>query len=176
MVNTSRVRLLPQSVDHYRALMEGQRVYEQKYGARMAEGLRDMFCGPEVSAEFHARLADPNSRDDIWRDGFMLLEVAENLIIGSCGFVGPPNREGWVEMAYGIAPAFQGRGYATEAARLLMAEALKDARVREVRAHTLPGPNASTSVLTKCGFVKKDEIVDPVDGAIWRWERKREGA
>jgi [ribosomal protein S5]-alanine N-acetyltransferase len=175
-VNTPRVRLLPQSVDHYRALMEGQGGYEERYGVRMADGLRDLFCGPEVSAEFRARLADPNSRDDIWRDGFMLLEVAENLIIGSCAFVGPPDAEGSVEIAYGIAPPFQGRGYATEAAELLTAEAVKHSSVRAIRAHTLPGPNASTSVLTKCGFVKKDEIVDPVDGAIWRWERKREGA
>jgi ribosomal-protein-alanine N-acetyltransferase len=40
-----------------------------------------------------------------------------------------------------------------------------------VRAHTLPNPNASTRVLTKCGFHRVGEVIDPEDGLVWRWER-----
>lgn len=52
--------------------------------------------------------------------------------------------------------------------------ASKDARVLRIRAHTLPERNASTSVLTKAGFEKLGEVVDPDDGLLWRWERDPE--
>jgi ribosomal-protein-alanine N-acetyltransferase len=49
--------------------------------------------------------------------------------------------------------------------------AARDPRVRLVRAHTLPEPNASTRVLQKCGFVHVGEVMDPEDGRVWRWQR-----
>ena len=78
-----------------------------------------------------------------------------------------------VEIAYGIAPDFQGQGYATEAAQAGIGFAFSCEEVRVIRAHTLPTPNASTRVLLKCGFQRKGEIVDPEDGLVWRWERGR---
>jgi RimJ/RimL family protein N-acetyltransferase len=68
-------------------------------------------------------------------------------------------------------PGSEGRGYATEAAAALVDFAQRDARVRVVRAHTLPERNASTRVLTKCGFELRGEVIDPEDGLVWRWER-----
>jgi RimJ/RimL family protein N-acetyltransferase len=95
-------------------------------------------------------------------------------VIGSVGFKGPPDEAGMVEIAYGIVPVFQGRGYATEAAEACVAFAFGDDRVRLVRAHTLPTFNASTRVLAKCGFAYIGEVVDPEDGLVWRWERGEE--
>ena len=74
-----------------------------------------------------------------------------------------------VEIAYGIVPEHQGRGYATELARALVGYALQSDSVKLVRAHTLPVPNASTSVLTKCGFDFVGEAIEPDDGLVWRW-------
>jgi RimJ/RimL family protein N-acetyltransferase len=48
--------------------------------------------------------------------------------------------------------------------------------VRVVRAHTLPEENASTRVLAKCGFRQVGEMVDPEDGLVWRWEKRRAAA
>ena len=76
------------------------------------------------------------------------------------------------EIAYGIAPAYQGRGYATEAARVLIEFATKDPRVETIRVHTLAETNASTSVLQKCGLKKIGGAVDPENNLpVWRWER-----
>jgi RimJ/RimL family protein N-acetyltransferase len=89
-----------------------------------------------------------------------------------CGFPGPPDSEGVAEIAYGIAPAYQGKGYATEAANALVDFASRDARVKKVCAHTLPETNASTRVLEKCAFKKVGETIDPENNLpIWRWER-----
>ena len=95
-------------------------------------------------------------------------------VIGSCGYKGPPNLEGVVEIAYGVDTDYQGRGYATEAARALVDFAFDDDHVRLVRAHTLPDNGASAQVLTKCGFDQIGEVVDAEDGLVCRWERCRE--
>lgn len=157
---------------HLRALMEGGAVYEEQFGIKVAAGLPEFLAGPEVSEEFLARLraAPP---PDPWKDGFGVVHVAENRLIGLCSFNGPPDEEGAVEISYGIAPGYEGRGHATEAARLIIARAFADARVRMVRAHTLPQENASTHVLRKCGLTHSCELIDPVDGSVWRWEMQR---
>ena len=87
---------------------------------------------------------------------------------------GPPDEQGLVEIGYGIVPKFEGRGFATEAAEALIAFALADERVRTIQAHTLPVANASTRILTKCGFRHIGEVVSPDDGLVWRWELIRE--
>ena len=94
-----------------------------------------------------------------------------NVVIGMCGFTGPPDANGAVELAYGIAPTYQGKGYATEAAAALVAFASADPRVRIIRAHTLPEKNASTRVLEKCGFKKLGEIRDRENNLVWEWEK-----
>jgi RimJ/RimL family protein N-acetyltransferase len=48
-----------------------------------------------------------------------------------------------------------------------------DDRVSLVCAHTLPEANASTRVLTRCGFRRIGEVIDPEDGLVWRWEKER---
>jgi RimJ/RimL family protein N-acetyltransferase len=106
---------------------------------------------------------------DSWMHGFSIVHRDTGRTIGGCGFKGPPV-DGVVEMAYSIDPEHQGNGYATEAAEALTNFALAQ-NVRTVRAHTLPETNASTRVLTKCGFRHVGPVIDPEDGPVWRWER-----
>jgi len=121
-----------------------------------------------VSADWLARVQSPSA--DVWTLGFDLVDRSTEAVIGTCGFTGPPGMDETVEIAYGIDAPYEGKGYATEAAGALTAYAFASGRVRLVRAHTLPETNASTRVLTKCGFRCVGEVVDPVDGLIWRWE------
>ena len=164
--------LLPHTPEHLRALLEGSEVYERRFQIKVADGVRDFLIGPEVSAEFLARL-NSAAAPDPWKDGFGVLHVAENILIGFCSFTGPPTAEEMVEIAYGIAPAYQGRGYATEAAQALIAYALTSGLVRTIQAHTLPRHNASTRVLQKCDFTLLGEVMHPEDGAVWRWELEK---
>ena len=85
---------------------------------------------------------------------------------------GPP-RDGVVEIAYGVAPDFEGRGYATEAARALVDIAFQSSEVKRVIAHTLERTNASSRVLLKTGFQCAGQVIDPEDGAVWKWEYSR---
>jgi RimJ/RimL family protein N-acetyltransferase len=123
----------------------------------------------QVSADWLSQL-QVSAPVDPWVHGFSLVHTATGTAAGSCGFKGPPVA-GVVEIAYGIYPEHQGKGFATEAAEALVTYAFRDSRVKVVRAHTLPGPNASARVLTKCRFRCVGEVVDPDDGLVWRWEK-----
>jgi RimJ/RimL family protein N-acetyltransferase len=163
------VHLYAHTTEHLRALLEGREAYEARFGVKVADGVREFLIGPEVSAEFLAWLKSA-AEPDPWMDGFGVLHVADNTIIGFCSFTGPPTPEGMVEIAYGIAPGYQRRGYATEAARAIVEYAFASGQVHTIQAHTLPEENVSTRVLLKCGFTLTGEIIHPTDGLVWRWE------
>jgi len=129
----------------------------------------------EVSPDWLARVRASTVADP-WTHGFCIVDRATSAIIGSCGYKGPPDPDGVVEIAYGVDPDYQGRGYATEAARALVDFAFDNGGVRIIRAHTLPGNGASAQVLTKCGFEQVGEVVDPEDGLVWRWEQTTDTA
>ena len=170
-LETRSLRLVPHAPEHLRALVKGPECYAQSSGMRPAKGLRDFIVSDDVSPEWLAALESATGADP-WRFGFALVHVESGLVIGNAGFTGPPDAEGMVEIAYGVVPDFQGRGYATEAADALVAWAAKNGRVAIARAHTLPERNASTRVLEKCGFKYVGELMDPTDGLIWRWEKE----
>ena len=104
--------------------------------------------------------------------GFTLVHRATESIVGACGFKGPPGPDGTVEIAYGVAAEHRGNGFATEAAKALVAFAFGNPDVRLVCAHTLEESSASTRVLAKCGFQPVGQVVDPEDGLVWRWEMR----
>lgn len=169
MIETANLRLVPHVPAHLLALIEEPARFERVSGTRAAAGLREFFVSGELSQDFLNGLRTLSGPDP-WRLGFAIMHSEARLVIGSCGFKGPVDSSGMVEIAYGIVPAYQARGYATEAARALIDFALATEGVRVVRAHTLPTPNASTRVLTKCGFDFKGEAFEPDDGIVWRWE------
>jgi [ribosomal protein S5]-alanine N-acetyltransferase len=174
-IETAHLRLTPFAPAHVLALIEGTQQFAEAFGLTAAEGLRDFYASDDVSPAWLEQLrASPAT--DPWVHGFAVVHRESRSVIGGAGFKGPPDEEGMVEIGYGIVPAFQGRGYATEAAAALVAFAFRSDRVRLVRAHTLPDNNASARVLTKCGFKHLGEVVDPEDGLVWRWGLSREQA
>ena len=125
----------------------------------------------ELSADWLA-LLHASSATDPWTHGFSMVLQKDDTVVGTAGFKGPPGADGVVEIAYGVSPDQQDKGYATEAAAALTAYAFASGKVRVVRAHTLPESNASARVLTKCGFRRIGEVIDPEDGLVWRWEKE----
>ncbi|MGC3961206.1 MAG: GNAT family N-acetyltransferase [Verrucomicrobiota bacterium] len=170
----SAIELRLHSPQSLLALIEGEEVFQRIFGLRVAEGLRSFFVSGEVSLHWLAQLREARQSDP-WTFGFAVVDQTNALVVGSAGFKGPPDAAGAAEVAYGIVPAFEGKGYATEALGELVRFAFNDERVRKLCAHTLPVQNASSRVLAKNGFTKTGEVVDPDDGPVWRWERNKNG-
>ncbi|MGC4006399.1 MAG: GNAT family N-acetyltransferase [Pirellulales bacterium] len=126
----------------------------------------------QVSPDWLERVRN-TSPGDMWALTHNAIERMSGEHVGTVAFKGPPDAKGIVEIAYGIEPEHQGRGFATEAATALVAFALADDRVRTVRAHSKADNAASARVLVKCGFRSLGEVVDPEDGPVLRWELVR---
>jgi ribosomal-protein-alanine N-acetyltransferase len=168
-IQTKNLIVVPNLPRHLRALLRGVEEFENTAGLRVADGIRDQLLG--ASSDYVARLQNAKQPDP-WQFGFGLIQKLDNALVGLCGFPGPPDGDGVAEIAYGVAPAYRGRGYATEAALALVDFATKDNRVKTICAHTLAETNASTRVLEKCGFRRVSETVDPENNLpIWRWEK-----
>ena len=166
---TENLIITPYLPRYLRALFRSKEEFENTSGLRLADGIRGQMSG--ASADFKARVEN-GKQPDPWLFGFAIIHKAENVLIGTCGFPGPPDSNGVAEIAYGIAPGYQGRGYATEAAKFLIKFAVEDPRVKKICAHTLAERNASTRVLEKCGLKKVGGAIDPENGLkVWRWEK-----
>ncbi|MFL5620254.1 MAG: GNAT family N-acetyltransferase [Gemmatimonadaceae bacterium] len=170
MLATAHLHLAPWAPGHLLAMIHGAEGFEATVGVPLADGLREMFVSDEVSPAWVAHLRDAPGPDP-WTLGFAVVHRIDERVIGSAAFKGAPDDEGMVEIAYGIAPSYQGRGYATEAAKALVLFALERVDVTSIRAHTKPENGASGRVLAKCGFQQVGEVMDPEDGLVWRWER-----
>jgi len=77
------------------------------------------------------------------------------LVVAAGGFKTPIDG-GEIEIGYNVAPGFRGRGIATQAVALLLAEAFGSG-LRRVRAETVGGNTASERVLEKAGFERGGE-------------------
>jgi len=171
-IKTKDLDLVPYTPVDLLSLVKGAAEFRSSFGFPAADGLREFLLGPEVSAGYLDMLRS-SPEPDIWRHGFALVDRNENIVVGNTAFVGPPNDAGEVEIAYGVVPSFEGRGYATQSAQALTGFAFAEERVKTVIAHTLPEKNASTRILEKIGFTFTGEIEHPEDGLIWRWEKPR---
>ena len=111
--------------------------------------------------------------DDIWAFGYAIADADTGTRVGTCAFKSEPSDAGVVEIAYGVSSEFERRGIATWAAGAITRRAFESDRVQIVRAHTLDNANASARVLEKNGFQLLGAVIDPEDGEVWRWERRR---
>jgi RimJ/RimL family protein N-acetyltransferase len=163
---SDRVELLTLDGDEWRMLGDEPAAFADRRELLLGDQagiLRELGAG---TAAFLARLGG----EARW-GSFLAVDPAGRLVIGTCSYKGPPDADGAVEIAYFTFPPYEGRGYASSMAALLIARAGAPPPARSVRAHTLPERNASVRILEKLGFAHLGQVVDPEDGPVWRWER-----
>jgi RimJ/RimL family protein N-acetyltransferase len=120
-----------------RAILAGN--YE---GARPANG----WPHPGTSAAMALVLAKKSA--SVW-----LIQLAGRTI-GDCGTHSAVDASGNVEIGYGLAEPFRGRGYGTEVVSALGEWLVSRPEVTRVSARTAIGNIASCRVLEKSGFVR----------------------
>jgi RimJ/RimL family protein N-acetyltransferase len=85
---------------------------------------------------------------------FLVLE--DGVVVGDCGWFGPPDEDGLVEIGYGLAPSVRGRGVGHEAVMLLLLWVRAQGATR-VRAEVRPGNEPSLRLLARLGFTAREE-------------------
>jgi [ribosomal protein S5]-alanine N-acetyltransferase len=148
-LETSRLRLLPCTVAAAQAATADRAALEALLGVCVpedwpADDLRDFL-------PVYARIVDEQAARHGWGI-WLMLSSAERSLVGDIGFKGPPDDMRTVEIGYSVLPAFQGRGYATEAVRALIAWGFDQPSVRRIVANCLADNAASIRVLEKAGM------------------------
>jgi RimJ/RimL family protein N-acetyltransferase len=90
-------------------------------------------------------------------DGYLFAIVLEGALVGTIGIERNPS--GRYELGYWIGEPWWGMGIATEAARGTVRFAAETLRADVLEAGCLADNPASGRVLSKCGFVRKGEVM-----------------
>jgi RimJ/RimL family protein N-acetyltransferase len=149
-LSTSRLELIAGSANLLRMEWEEPARFARELDVRLPAdwppGLYDEDARRYFQGQFDA---DPASADWlIW----YVVETSERVLIGSFGFLGPPDESGQVVLGYSVSGAYQRRGYATEAVGALMRWAFEHSEVTGVVADTFPALVGSVKVLERNGF------------------------
>jgi len=119
----------------------------------------------ELRRRYAAMVAGPGRPGELWRN-WVVRRRADSAAVGTAQATLIRHAEGWrAEIAWVVGVPWQGRGYATEAARALVAW-LEAAGVGEIVAHVHPDHLASARVAAGAGLMA---TADEVDGErVWR--------
>jgi [ribosomal protein S5]-alanine N-acetyltransferase len=148
-IETPQLRLMPCTVAAAQAAMADRAALEALLGTHVpaewpAEDLRDFL-------PIYGQIVD----EQVARQGWgiwLMLSVAAGALVGDIGFKGPPDALRTAEIGYSVLPAFQGHGYATEAARALVVWGFAQPGVRRIVANCRFDNAASIRVLEKAGL------------------------
>ncbi|RZT27491.1 RimJ/RimL family protein N-acetyltransferase [Kribbella sp. VKM Ac-2569] len=148
MIATDRLTLLPLEVE---------------YAEPMAEVLSDpalyTFTGGEppsvaaLEARYRRQLAGPGRADEQWLN--WVIKYDDGLI----GYVQATVIAGTAEIAWVIGTAWQGRGFAKEAAQGMVTW-LRAQRIGRIIAHVHPDHTASAAVAAAIGLARTDVLED----------------
>lgn len=94
----------------------------------------------------------------------LVIAVTNGEIIGSAGFHNFPDKNGMIEIGFGIVPEKQKLGYGTELLRGMWKEIAKRADVKILRYTVSPENKPSMHIINKMRFELVGEQMDPVDG------------
>lgn len=168
-----QVQLMPASANQLRLLLHAPERFEALLGIRP----EPHFCGQAETLPFFLERLELGGEPPEWWLHLVILpeqlELHPARLVGTAGFRGAPDADGWVELGYEIAPFWRGRGLATEVTRQLLVRAFADPRVRGVQAHTEALRGASATVLKRNLFVSVGRVEHPTDGVLWGWQRLR---
>jgi RimJ/RimL family protein N-acetyltransferase len=131
-VRTARLDLRPLGADAIEALLAGDGGRLQHLtGARFREPAPPPYMADALPV-VRDRLRERPEEAPWWN--WLVVDRASGEAVGSVAFGGPVNVEGTVLVGYAIYAESEGRGYATEAVKAMVAWAFGRPGVREVRA------------------------------------------
>lgn len=169
MIETTNLRIIPCNTEILQAAIQGNDNLADKLQVKVAENWSEFGVG--ILQYCLEKISQEPAEEKWW--AYFPIHKKNKELIGSGGYKGRPTADGLVEIGYEISLPYRNKGLATELAKALTKNAFNSEEVRKVVAHTLAQDNASTKVLLKCGFKKTEELHDPEDGDIWRWELPR---
>lgn len=136
---------------------EMEKKIEEEADIGMKKAYSEMLCGCRENPEQRIWYA-------IW---VMKLNDGTNRVVGDLSFKGI-NKNGVVEIGYGINPKYEGQGFMTEAVIAMVNWASNQSGVTCVEAEAEANNYASKRVLEKAGFVPNGVMGDEGPRFVWK--------
>lgn len=152
-IRTVRLDLIPATVEMLIADLAGPHELQGALQVRVPESWPPELYDADAIHYTLTRLSTRLESPAWWFHYFVLRGTPGHpaVVIGAGGYKGLPV-DSRVEIGYSVLPEHRRRGYASEATRGLVANALAHPEVSRVIAQTLPGLLPSIGVLERCGF------------------------
>ncbi|MDO3640424.1 GNAT family N-acetyltransferase [Mucilaginibacter sp. L3T2-6] len=155
-IESERLKMQPLTHQQLQILHNsGRHALEESLGLTLSNWQVDEFYQKEIDdamINFWLPKTLANPDQFIWYTDWEIILKAENLAIGGMGFNGEPNDLGEAEAGYMIEEGHQGKGYATEALKLMSHWALGKEGINSVIVHTYESNLPSVRILEKCCF------------------------
>jgi len=102
------------------------------------------------------KMRDVDVSQHAWLTYWLIIIKEDNIGAGMLGFKGYPNAESSTEIGYGIDPAYQNKGYMSEAVEALVGWAFTHPFCKEITATEVYNP-ASKRLLEKLGAIQTED-------------------
>ncbi|MGH7265767.1 MAG: GNAT family N-acetyltransferase [Candidatus Rokuibacteriota bacterium] len=150
-LRTDRLRLVPLDAEGMRLFVADWPALQRRLGLTPSPAwMSDGATLDAARRHRDAMLRDPG--DSMWWTFWQVVLASGAASVGLVDFKGPPGPEGGVTVGCALAPAYRGRGYATEAVGALVAHALRQPAVRRVAAETDGANVPAHRLLKRLGF------------------------
>jgi ribosomal-protein-alanine N-acetyltransferase len=168
VLRTNRLSLLPLSPRQLKLYLDDPSALEKEIGYPVSRELADDNVRRAIGMKLSKMAAAPELQH-AWYTYWLIVIADLPFGAGMAGFKGGPDKHGEAEIGYGIDPAFQGKGYMTEAVKALIAWAFREPECRTVVARGVMRSNiASQKVLVHAGMSVYDETDDTLNYRIAR--------
>jgi ribosomal-protein-alanine N-acetyltransferase len=167
-LRTGRLRLLAITFELADACLNDRQHLSELVGARVADG----WPNPDFADALPYIRADVGRKPTFANWSRAIIHANDNVVIGDAGFKSLPNKDGSVEIGYGIAASYRNQGFAAEAARALIAWAFEHDDVQQVTAECRQENLASRRVLEKLGM-ECTGTKSTKDGPLLKWRIRR---
>jgi [ribosomal protein S5]-alanine N-acetyltransferase len=164
MLETSRLQLIPLTLGQLELALNDLPALSREMGMPLPPDLLDKNGIRAIGMKIE-KMQAADVADHPWTTYWLIVIRAEQAGAGLIGFKGYPNENGRTEIGYGIHPAYQNKGYMTEAIRALRDWAFSHPFCRGITATTVINP-ASSRVLEKLGAQLLEQRENETDWLI----------
>lgn len=148
-ITTQRLQLIPLDLNQLELLLQDVDAFERSLKISMLrEFISERVCRALRIKIDKMQKADVSQHD--WFTYWLVVPRDGNVGAGVLGFKGFPDENGSTEIGYGIDPAYQGKGYMSEAIRALVNWALTHPFCKVITASEVENP-ASRRLLERLG-------------------------
>jgi [ribosomal protein S5]-alanine N-acetyltransferase len=166
-LQTYNLRIIPLTKEQLANYSMADYSLENSLNVNIIPRIVPEFLANVINSKIMPHLND-TTKDPLYYTFWTIISEQENVMVADLCFKGEPNANGEIEIGYGTYPAFEGKGFMTEAVGEVIKWAFAQPHVQSVTAQTDPTNIASQKILEKNNFVQYGKTVENI---LWRIDK-----